>query len=75
MSDDRCPAVHSELGLRCERKAKHCVGPGIDHTTTPEDGTHALWPNEHGSTPMHKYFRFWMLAKNITTEENEKKDM
>jgi hypothetical protein len=46
-SDDRCPAVHPELGIRCERMTKHCVGPGIDHTAKRADGTHALWPNEH----------------------------
>lgn len=53
----RCPAVHPTLGLQCERMAKHCVGPGIDHTAKREDGTHELWPNQHGTTPMHKYFQ------------------
>jgi hypothetical protein len=30
---------------------KYCVGPGIDHTAKRADGTHALWPNEHGTAP------------------------
>ena len=74
MSDDRCSAVHPELGLCCERLKKHCNGPGIDHTATREDGTHALWPNPHGTTPMHEYFRIWMAAKGIVIEESDKKD-
>jgi len=37
--------------------AKHCVGPGIDHTAKREDGAHELWPNHSGTTPMHEYFR------------------
>ena len=71
-ADDRCPAVHPTLGLRCERLKKHCNGPGIDHTATREDGTHTLWPNPHGTTPMHEYFRFWIKAKERMAEEWKK---
>jgi len=71
-SDDRCPAVHPELGIRCERMAKHCVGPGIDHTAKRADGTHALWPNEHGTTPMHNYFRLWLQGMQALAEKRNK---
>jgi len=57
MPEERCPAVHPTLGLQCERKARDCTGPGIDHTTQRADGAHELWPNERGTTQMHQYFQ------------------
>src|SRR5215470_18731937 len=63
MADDRCPAVHPTLGIRCDRKAKYCWGLGIDHTATLEDGRGEFWPNLEGRMPMHEYFQFWALAR------------
>jgi hypothetical protein len=65
-NSEQCPAVHPELGLQCERLAKHCVGPGVDHTAKREDGTHVLWPHPHGTTPMNEYFR--ELSEGIEEE-------
>ena len=71
-ADDRCAVVHPEFGLRCERKANDCAAQGVEHTATWPDGRGEFWPNPHGNTPMHEYFRLWMSAKGIVTEEKEK---
>jgi len=75
MSGDRCPAVHPKLGLRRERLKKNCNGPGIDHTAKREDGTHSLWPNPHGTTPMHAYFRLLLMNKRAMAETWKEEDM
>ena len=73
MSNERCAAVHPTLGIRCDRKAHDCWG--TDHTATVGDGRGEFWSSARGNTPMHIYFRIWMAAKKIVTEEIEKKDM
>jgi len=73
MSDDRCPAVHPKLGIRCDRKVWDCWG--IDHIGTRESGLAEFWPNRNGSTPMHRYFDKWWAAKQNVTEEFEKENM
>jgi hypothetical protein len=73
MPDERCPAVHPELGLQCDRKVWDCWG--IDHICTIENGLGEFWRNELGSSPMHRYFEDWMIAKQNVTEEAEKDAM
>ena len=73
MPDERCPAVHPKLGLQCDRKVWDCWG--IDHICTRENGLCEFWRNELGSTPMHRYFEDWMIAKQNVTEEAEKEAM
>lgn len=73
MSDDRCPAVHPTLGIRCDRKVWDCWG--IDHIGRRENGLAEFWRNPHGRTPMHRYFGDWVNALQKKAEEAEKEDI
>jgi len=70
MSDDRCPADHPALGIRCDRKVWDCWG--IDHFGMRESGLPKFWRNPHGSTVMHRFFEAWLNALQKATEESER---
>src|SRR5262245_33421275 len=72
-SDDRCPAVHPTLGIRCKRKVWDCWG--IDHLGIWESGYGEFWPNPHGTTPVSRFFEEWVNALQKVTEELEKGNM
>jgi len=72
MSEERCPAVHPKLGIQCDRKVWDCWG--IDHICTRENGLGEFWRNECGSSPMHKYFRLWIMGKKTMAERREKEE-
>jgi len=73
MSDERCPALNPKLGIRCERKAKDCWG--IDHVCIRENGLGEFWRNEQGSSPIHRFFVDWVVAKQKVTEERKTEEI
>jgi hypothetical protein len=72
MRNERCPVAHPTLGIRCNRRAHDCWG--IDHTARNKNGGMEFWSNDHETTPVHEYFRLWVMGKQAMAEKREQKD-